>query len=162
MLKFLSRLLDTNERELKKLRLMVEEINKLEDDYKKLKKTDFKKKTEAGQHVGVDLTTGAKLISEAAAIASKADSKRLYAWGKLLLSDGESEQSKVSLACSKEVESTMDIYSDRRLATTYSKILRVNVDRERAGFSGSTANTAPSRVAWQPRQTSLGLASTSR
>jgi len=43
--KFIAKLLDTNEKELKKLRQQVEEINDLSKSQKKLKKTDFKKKT---------------------------------------------------------------------------------------------------------------------
>jgi preprotein translocase subunit SecA len=46
MFKFLSKLLDTNERELKKLRLVVAEINQLEKTTAKLKTKDFAKKTQ--------------------------------------------------------------------------------------------------------------------
>lgn len=45
MFKFIGKLFDTNEKEIKKLRSQVFEINKLEGKFKKLKKTDFKKKT---------------------------------------------------------------------------------------------------------------------
>ena len=45
MFKFLNKLLDTNERELKKLRQKVEEINLLAKPMAKLKKKDFAKKT---------------------------------------------------------------------------------------------------------------------
>ena len=45
MFKFIAKLLDTNEKELKKLRQQVGEINDLSKGQKKLKKTDFKKKT---------------------------------------------------------------------------------------------------------------------
>ena len=46
MFKFLGKLLDTNERELKKLRVEVEEINKLGKKIAKLKKKDFKQEAE--------------------------------------------------------------------------------------------------------------------
>ncbi|MFH0943520.1 MAG: preprotein translocase subunit SecA, partial [Candidatus Beckwithbacteria bacterium] len=46
MFKFLTRLLDTNEREVKRLRLMVEKINYQGDNFKKYKGDDFKTKTE--------------------------------------------------------------------------------------------------------------------
>src|SRR3990167_7991691 len=46
MFGFLSRLLDTNEREVKKLRQQAEAINKIASEYKELKKTDFAKKTD--------------------------------------------------------------------------------------------------------------------
>jgi len=45
MFKFINKLLDTNERELKKLRLIVDQINQLDAKTKKLRKTDFLKKT---------------------------------------------------------------------------------------------------------------------
>jgi len=45
MFKFLRKILDTNEREIKKLKVLVEKINGLEKKYKKLKKSDFKKET---------------------------------------------------------------------------------------------------------------------
>jgi len=45
MLKFLNRLLDTNKRELKKLRLTVAEINQLAEAMTKLKKAEFGEKT---------------------------------------------------------------------------------------------------------------------
>ena len=46
MFKFLGKLLDTNEREVKNLRELVDKINDSEAKYKKLKKGDFKKETE--------------------------------------------------------------------------------------------------------------------
>ncbi|MEA3355241.1 MAG: preprotein translocase subunit SecA [Patescibacteria group bacterium] len=45
MFKFLGKILDTNQREIKKLKLLVERINELESKYKKIKKSDFKKIT---------------------------------------------------------------------------------------------------------------------
>ncbi len=45
MFKFLSKLLDTNEKELRSLRAVVEKINSLENETKKLKDADFAKKT---------------------------------------------------------------------------------------------------------------------
>jgi preprotein translocase subunit SecA len=46
MLSFISKLFDTNEKEVKKILPIVQEINSLEDEIRKLKATDFKKKTE--------------------------------------------------------------------------------------------------------------------
>ena len=47
MLKIFGNLLDFNEKELKKLRPLVEKINSLEPGIKKLKDKDFPKKTES-------------------------------------------------------------------------------------------------------------------
>ena len=46
MLKFLNKILDTNEREVKKLKVLVSKINQLEEKYLKIKDKDFKKETE--------------------------------------------------------------------------------------------------------------------
>ena len=46
MFKFLGKILDTNDREVKKLKVLVEEIGGLESKYSKLKKSDFKKESE--------------------------------------------------------------------------------------------------------------------
>ena len=45
MFKFLSKLLDINARELKKLQIIIDEINKLESKIKKLRDKDFPEKT---------------------------------------------------------------------------------------------------------------------
>jgi preprotein translocase subunit SecA len=45
MFKFLASFLDSNEREVKKLRLIAEEINKYEEEYEKFKEKDFLSKT---------------------------------------------------------------------------------------------------------------------
>ena len=45
MFKFLSKIFDTNIKELKRLELVVDKINKLEPEFKKLKKKDFSAKT---------------------------------------------------------------------------------------------------------------------
>ena len=46
MFKFLGKLIENKEKEIKKLKNQVVEINELEDKYKKIKKTEFKKLTE--------------------------------------------------------------------------------------------------------------------
>lgn len=45
MFKFLGKLLDSNEKEINKLRVIVERVNSLEEEIKKLKDSDFPKKT---------------------------------------------------------------------------------------------------------------------
>jgi preprotein translocase subunit SecA len=75
--KFIGKLLDTNERELKKLRLQVAEINQLEAEYKKLKKKDFLEKTE---ELKKRLKSGAKLdeiMVEAFALAREAADREI-------------------------------------------------------------------------------------
>ena len=43
---FVKRLIDDNEKEVKKLRRIAEDINSLEDDFRKLADEDFPKKTQ--------------------------------------------------------------------------------------------------------------------
>ena len=75
--KFISKLLDTNEKELKKLRQKVEEVNKLEDDFKNLKKTDFKKKTTEFKARLKKGETLDDLLPEAFALAREAADREL-------------------------------------------------------------------------------------
>src|SRR3990167_5911931 len=77
MFGFLSRLLDTNEREVKKLRQQAEAINKIASEYKELKKTDFAKKTDDWKK---QLANGAnldELVVEAFALAREASDRTL-------------------------------------------------------------------------------------
>jgi preprotein translocase subunit SecA len=73
MLKFLSKLLDSNEKEITRLRKTVESINTLEPEAKKLKDTDFAKKTaefkerlEHGDNLEQILPEAFALVREAA------------------------------------------------------------------------------------------------
>lgn len=73
MLNFLTRLFDTNDKEIKKLLPIVEEINLLENKYKKLKDADFPKKTQefrerisGGQSIYLVLPEAFALVREAA------------------------------------------------------------------------------------------------
>ncbi len=73
MLKFLGKLLDNNEKELKKLRTAVDEITALEPEMKKLKDTDFAKRTAqlrtqlgSGRSLDDIMPEGFALVREAA------------------------------------------------------------------------------------------------
>jgi len=77
MFKFLGKLLDTNEREVKRLRSVVEEINKKEKEMEKLKKTDFKKKTEEYRKRLDKGSSLDELTVEAMALAREASKRTL-------------------------------------------------------------------------------------
>ena len=53
MFKFFSKLLDTNEKEIRRLRTLVERTNALEGDVKKYKDADFGKKTATNSETGI-------------------------------------------------------------------------------------------------------------
>jgi preprotein translocase subunit SecA len=75
--KFLNRLLDTNERELKKLRLIVNQINQLAPDISRLKKTDFSQRTAAFKKELTQGKTLDDLLVEAYALAREAAERTL-------------------------------------------------------------------------------------
>jgi preprotein translocase subunit SecA len=77
MLKFLNKLFDTNESEVKKLRRKVAEVNQFEDKFKKLKKTDFKKKTEEFKKRLKTSESLDQLMPEAFALAREAADRTL-------------------------------------------------------------------------------------
>jgi starch synthase (maltosyl-transferring) len=96
---------------------------------------DLVKKTEAGQDIQVDLLIGAKFIDEASGRATTEDRRTLAKWGKDLCSEDIPEADRIRMALSKEVETLMARYPDRRFASTYDRELTVIVDREKARFS---------------------------
>lgn len=72
MFKLLHKLFDANEKELKKLKVLVEEINKLEPQARKLKDKDFPKKTEAFKERLAKGETLDDILPEAFALAREA------------------------------------------------------------------------------------------
>lgn len=72
MFKLLHKLFDANEKELKKLKVLVEEINKLEPQTRKLKDKDFSKKTEAFKERLAKGETLDDILPEAFALAREA------------------------------------------------------------------------------------------
>ncbi|MEK7119520.1 MAG: preprotein translocase subunit SecA, partial [Patescibacteria group bacterium] len=72
MLKFLGRLLDSNEKEISRLRTTVTRINSLESAIQKLKETDFAKKTAELKERLVSGSTPDDLLPEAFALVREA------------------------------------------------------------------------------------------
>ncbi len=96
----------------------------------------LEKKVEAGQDVALELLVGAKLVEEASGRASGTDAKTLKERAIVLRSDRPADQAaRIRLALAQELAHLMDLYPDRRLATSYEKELSVVVDRERARHS---------------------------
>ncbi|MBB6611732.1 alpha-1,4-glucan--maltose-1-phosphate maltosyltransferase [Pontibacter sp. Tf4] len=94
----------------------------------------LRKKFEANQDISVELQIGAQLMEEAAATAKAGQQKRLHKWaqqlrGNISAADG------VELATSHDVTDQMNACCERKNVTTYSKILRVDVERQKALFS---------------------------
>ena len=72
MLKFITKLLDTNQKELDRLKKMIDEVNKLEPNSKKLKIKDFSKKTEEFKKRITDGETLESLIPESFSLVREA------------------------------------------------------------------------------------------
>jgi len=95
---------------------------------------DIKKKLDDGQDVSVDLQIGADIMEEAIVRATGQNARELDALS-TKLRNGDKQQVLVELATSPAVTELMHQYPDKRLASTYDKILKVTVDREKALFS---------------------------
>ena len=92
----------------------------------------FEKKLAVGQDVDVELLAGAELVTHGAKRANGSHRKTLERFAKAL----RAKSMKASeLALTDELATLMAQYPDRRWAVTYSKALRVAVERRRAQFS---------------------------
>lgn len=99
-------------------------------------RSGFLKKAEAGQDVSVDILVGAKLVHESAARAANDGPDQLQQFASLMRQEnGHTLSEAVSLANDKNLARLMAMYPDRALAALYGKTLKVEVDREKAGFS---------------------------
>jgi starch synthase (maltosyl-transferring) len=97
---------------------------------------DLLKKAGAGDNLSIDLLTGAGLIRSAAARARAADARRLLEIAaELQILSGADDRSVVERMQDPELCALMSRYPDPGAATTYSRELRVVVERERARFS---------------------------
>ncbi|WP_187264109.1 alpha-1,4-glucan--maltose-1-phosphate maltosyltransferase [Pontibacter beigongshangensis] len=94
----------------------------------------LKKKYEANQDIKVELQIGAQLLEETAAAAKPGQSKRLKKWAKELQTSG-SDADAVALATGTDITELMNAASERKNATTYDKVLEVDVERKKALFS---------------------------
>lgn len=96
---------------------------------------DLRKKAEVGEHTDLDMLTGAQLIEAAAKRADGADEKKLADWARSLSAKKVSLSTKLDSALDDKLDSVIEKYPDRTLATRYGKELGVVVDREKARFS---------------------------
>jgi starch synthase (maltosyl-transferring) len=93
----------------------------------------LKKQVAAGRDVHVELLTGAQLIDEAAAGASRDDSTQLRQWaGRLRQAE---DPVRAAIPFEDALLEIMQRYPSRRFSSRYEKDLNVTVDREKARFS---------------------------
>src|SRR4028119_1207038 len=105
-------------------------------DHFKSWRRDIAKKIDAGQNVALDWLVGAELVEKASQRASGDDAESLKNWATKMRSD-QKEDSTILLdeALSEELIALMVKYPDREFATTYEKLLKITVEREKARFS---------------------------
>jgi len=96
--------------------------------------SDLKKRVEAQQDLEVPFATGAVLLEEVQARATKEDSAKLATWAKKLRA-GKKDDAAVAFALQNELLAMVHRYPDPAMETWYERELEVFVDRERARFS---------------------------
>jgi starch synthase (maltosyl-transferring) len=105
-------------------------------DHFKSWRRDIAKKIDAVQVVPVDWLIGAELIEQASQRASGHDAEQLKTWADALRSHHQQSNGILEdKAVSPELAALMAKYPDRQFATTYEKLLKITVDREKARFS---------------------------
>ncbi len=92
------------------------------------------RKVEAKQDVAADLEIGAQLVAAIAERANAPDDVALRSLAKELGGSGKVAE-RVELALAPTTAALASRYPDRELATEYTRVLEVVVDRERARFS---------------------------
>jgi starch synthase (maltosyl-transferring) len=97
---------------------------------------DIQKKIDALQVAPVDWLIGAQLIEEASQRTSGQDAEQLQTWSNALRSHANASNGILEdKIVSPQLTLLMGKYPDRQLASTYEKLLKVTVDREKARFS---------------------------
>jgi starch synthase (maltosyl-transferring) len=96
---------------------------------------ELRKRVEAGQDVHVHLLVGADLIRNAIGRAPASEGSYLEKLSKLLAAPSGDVRTRLENAQSQELSEVMIRYSDRSLASTSEKALRVVVERPKALFS---------------------------
>ncbi len=97
-------------------------------------RSDLKKRMAAQQDLKLPFATGAILLEQVQARASKQDSAKLAAWAKALKS-GKDDSATAELALQDELAEMVKRYPNTALETRYDRELEIVVDRERARFS---------------------------
>ena len=97
---------------------------------------DIQKKIDALQVAPVDWLIGSQLIEEASQRASSQDAEQLQTWSNALRSHANASNGILEdKIVSPQLTHLMGKYPDRELASTYEKLLKITVDREKARFS---------------------------
>ena len=96
--------------------------------------SDLKKRLEAQQDLTLPFATGALLLEQVEARATKKDRAQLTAWAKKLRT-ASGDSASVAFALQDELTAMVRRYPDPALETWYERELEVVVDRERARFS---------------------------
>jgi starch synthase (maltosyl-transferring) len=96
-------------------------------------KKGLQKKTGAGQDVGIDLQIGAALVELGAARAKDEDAGTLHHYVGIL-SLGAREAA-IAAAVGEELDAAMQRTPDKATSSMYEKILLLNVEQKKAGFS---------------------------
>jgi starch synthase (maltosyl-transferring) len=103
-------------------------------DHFKTWQSDLKKRVEAQQDLEMPFATGAVLLEQVQARATKEDSAKLAAWARKLRT-GNKDDAAVAFALQDELLAMVHRYPDPAVETWYERELEVFVDRERARFS---------------------------
>lgn len=94
---------------------------------------DLKKRVDASRHGPVDLQIGSSLIREAAGRAAGEAKEKLFSFATALRQEDITRA--VQIALSEELYQLMDAHLNLEKSFLYPREIRINVDRERAGFS---------------------------
>jgi starch synthase (maltosyl-transferring) len=93
----------------------------------------LRRKAEAGQDVSSELLEGCELVREAAGRARGADAERLQSLAGEL-AGGRGQSDRLAAAFRPELATLMAYHPDRTTACSYDRVLRVEVERERARY----------------------------
>jgi len=95
---------------------------------------DLRKRSEAGQDLAIEFMIGANLIDQAVARAPASDKAELEKFARILRGSSSAD-AKGKVILGEDLPALMNNFPDLRFSTKYDKVLRVVVDRKRAGFS---------------------------
>jgi starch synthase (maltosyl-transferring) len=97
-------------------------------------KSGLIKKQAAGQDIRIELAIGAGLLS-GLTIKDKGERVKLAGWISSLKDDAEDKEALVTMISTEEVAALVRRNADKSLAVKYPKTFRLDVEREKAGFS---------------------------
>lgn len=92
------------------------------------------KKNTAGQNLDTEILIGAEILESAAKSADKKLKSRLLNWASSFR-NSESIDKAITLALGDEISAAMSDWRDEELVTKHPQVYKVEVEREKAGFS---------------------------